>query len=153
MAQKTLPFGTLESLAVRVDCLSLPFLARPMPLTSAFSGNIGVDADCLHLFQYRTAVVSLVSHYSFDAVWFTFGVSRGAVSAQLRGRFTRLRKASLCGRHSAARDRGTLRRTSRPRCLMSAAPWCLKPSGGALEDASPNTRPVAHEKDEEEQIQ
>ena len=51
LAQETLSFGKLESLAVRVDGFLLPFLTRPMPLARLLLlGNVGADADALHLF-------------------------------------------------------------------------------------------------------
>src|SRR5674476_114246 len=61
LAQQLFAFGALHSLAVLVDGLLLPFLARPMPLPRLLPlGNVGADAGGLRLFQYRTAVVSLV---------------------------------------------------------------------------------------------
>ena len=51
LAQKMFPFGALESLAVLVNGLLLPFLACPMPLARLlFLGNVGADAGGLHLF-------------------------------------------------------------------------------------------------------
>ena len=78
LAQETLPFGTLESLAVLVDGWLLPFLAHPMPLARLLLlGNVSADADGLHLFYYRTTVVSLVGHHFFDAVQVHLGRLRG----------------------------------------------------------------------------
>src|SRR5674476_1553749 len=68
LAQQLFAFGALHSLAVLVDGLLLPFLTRPMPLPRLLPlGNVGADAGGLRLFQYRTAVVSLVCHHFFDA--------------------------------------------------------------------------------------
>ena len=51
LTQETFAFGTLESLPVGIDGLLLSLLAGPMPLAGLLLlGNIGADADGLHLF-------------------------------------------------------------------------------------------------------